>query len=457
MMIRLSATLILGLLVAHVAVGAPSRKVVPPAGGEDWGYIDVRTGAHMFYWLYTSTAAPDPTTLPIILWLQGGPGGSSTAYGNFEEMGPLDVNLQPRNSSWVHHANLVFIDNPVGAGYSYADNLADLATDTTQIAIDLVEFMRQFYVTYPEFLNTPVYCFSQSYGGKMAAFFGLEMDRAIKAGEIVSNFKGVALGSAWISPIDSTTSWAPYLLQTGIIDTRGHDFINNFAAGCRDLVNNGQWTEATQCWSDTEIYVLIYGHNVDFYNILYRTPPIFLQEILEIKDPRKRAYKLANRGSKAVEDLMNGPIYDKLSATLPYLNPWDAQGDAVFDANWDDFMKPAINAVERLLDETELTVAVDNGQLDLICDTPSQVVWSEAMNWSQVGSWLSASRNAFTVDGLTEGYNKRFGRFSFWWINRSGHSVPFDNPWGSIVMMRDVVGLPPQKNVEFNNEEAESK
>lgn len=83
-------------------MGAPNApKAIPGPGGEDWGYMDVRTGAHMFYWLYTSTDNPDPTQLPIVIWLQGGPGAGGTGYGNFEEMGPLDVNLQPRNSSWV--------------------------------------------------------------------------------------------------------------------------------------------------------------------------------------------------------------------------------------------------------------------------------------------------------------------------------------------------------------------
>jgi len=70
----------------------------------------------------------------------------------------------------------MFIDNPVGAGYSYVDNLNQLCTDVQCIATDLVEFMKLFYVKYPEFVNTPVYCFSQSYGGKMAAEFGLNMD-----------------------------------------------------------------------------------------------------------------------------------------------------------------------------------------------------------------------------------------------------------------------------------------
>ena len=33
--------------------------------------------------------------------LQGGPGGSSTGFGNFMEIGPLDVDLKPRDTNWV--------------------------------------------------------------------------------------------------------------------------------------------------------------------------------------------------------------------------------------------------------------------------------------------------------------------------------------------------------------------
>ena len=37
----------------------------------------------------------------ITLTLQGGPGGSSTGYGNFEIIGPLDLDLEPRETTWV--------------------------------------------------------------------------------------------------------------------------------------------------------------------------------------------------------------------------------------------------------------------------------------------------------------------------------------------------------------------
>lgn len=33
--------------------------------------------------------------------LQGGPGASGCGYGNFEEIGPLDKAMKPRNTTWV--------------------------------------------------------------------------------------------------------------------------------------------------------------------------------------------------------------------------------------------------------------------------------------------------------------------------------------------------------------------
>ena len=37
---------------------------------EFWGYVDVRPGAHMFYWLYLSSHADGYLERPLIIWLQ---------------------------------------------------------------------------------------------------------------------------------------------------------------------------------------------------------------------------------------------------------------------------------------------------------------------------------------------------------------------------------------------------
>lgn len=63
--------------------------------------MDVREGAHMFFWLYYVNGGQEPAGKPLVMWLQGGPGASSSSFGNFEEMGPLDLKLIKREKSWV--------------------------------------------------------------------------------------------------------------------------------------------------------------------------------------------------------------------------------------------------------------------------------------------------------------------------------------------------------------------
>lgn len=174
----------------------------------------------MFWWLYYTTAnVVTHVDRPLVIWLQGGPGASSTGYGNFEELGPLDLFLEERNFTWVRNYNVLFIDNPVGTGYSYVDNDSALTRSNKEIALDLVELMRGFYKHSPEFEKVPLHIFSESYGGKMAAEFAYELDKAIKAGTIKCDLRSAGLGNSWISPIDSVLSWAPFLLQTVSFET----------------------------------------------------------------------------------------------------------------------------------------------------------------------------------------------------------------------------------------------
>ena len=67
----------------------------------------------------------------------------------------------------------MFIDNPIGAGFSYATNSSDFPKTNAEIAADLLECMRGFYNKLPEFRNVPTYIMSESYGGKMAVEFAL--------------------------------------------------------------------------------------------------------------------------------------------------------------------------------------------------------------------------------------------------------------------------------------------
>lgn len=61
----------------------------------------------------------NPETAPLVIWLQGGPGGTSL-FGLFGENGPFNVDqnmkLKYRNTSWTEDLNVLYFDNPVGTG-----------------------------------------------------------------------------------------------------------------------------------------------------------------------------------------------------------------------------------------------------------------------------------------------------------------------------------------------------
>ena len=61
--LNLASTIILFLCVK---VSALPFSTIPD---EDWSYVEVRPGAHMFWWLYGCTAATRDT-LPLVMWLQ---------------------------------------------------------------------------------------------------------------------------------------------------------------------------------------------------------------------------------------------------------------------------------------------------------------------------------------------------------------------------------------------------
>ena len=133
-------------------------------------------------------------------------------------MGPLNTTLQPREYTWLNKVNLLFIDNPVGAGYSYVDNLSLLTTDVSQISADLLTIHKALTTKYSFMAQLPYWIFSESYGGKMTANFGVLLYDAIANGTITINFQGVVLGDSWISGIDYVNTWPDYLYALTLID-----------------------------------------------------------------------------------------------------------------------------------------------------------------------------------------------------------------------------------------------
>ncbi|KAI5633232.1 serine carboxypeptidase domain-containing protein [Phthorimaea operculella] len=409
---------------------------------QDFGYVTVRDGAHMFYWLFYTTAdVANYTERPLIVWLQGGPGGSSTAIGNFEIMGPLDLSLQPRNYTWVKDFNVIYVDNPVGTGFSYVDNPSLLTTTNDEIALDFVNLMRGFYSKHPEFEGVPLYIFGQSYGGKMAVDMAIRMKEAEANGTISSNLRGIAMGNSWISPVDATLTWAPLLLAAGLVDQAGHDSIQEVAREAEALFNEGQYFLSTLAWSGTQQAVFQATHNVDFYDITTKMPSwqgdtrMTEQDIKEML-LRDMPYRAPRQDELSLDYIMNELV--KPALNIPANVTHNSNG--VFDTLQTDFMKPVTEGIEKLLNETDITILKYNGNLDLICSTPGQLLWMDRLQWAGAEAYKTAPRLPIWENDRLEGYSKSYGQLRFFWINVAGHSVSMKRLWNVEEVKENITG-----------------
>jgi len=67
-------------------------------------------------------------------------------------------------------ASLLFVDNPVGTGFSYVDDHQYYTHDVAGITADMLTLLKAFFMDKSaQFQSVPFYIFSESYGGKMTA------------------------------------------------------------------------------------------------------------------------------------------------------------------------------------------------------------------------------------------------------------------------------------------------
>lgn len=422
-------------------------------GSEEWGYGEVRPKAHLFWWLYRSPyrVGNGSSPWPTVLWLQGGPGASGVGLGNFEEIGPLDSNLNPRNSTWLQIADLLFVDNPVGTGYSYVEDVNSLVKSDEESAADLTALLKKLYNGNERLQKSPLFVVAESYGGKFAVTLGLSVVEAIKAGELNLTFGGIALGDSWISPEDFVLSWGPLLKDVSRLDINGEEKSNSLAQVIQKQIAEGKYEDATDTWGKLENLISESSNSVDFYNFLLdeAMDPLaatVATATLSMKKMAMRRYS-TYLSSKAdsngnVGDLMNGVIKKKLKI-IPKNVSWGGQSGLVFDAMQGDFMKPRINEVDELL-SLGVNVTVYNGQVDLICATKGTEAWVQKLKWKDLGEFNKVKRQPIYcgTDKITRGFVKSHRNLHFYWILEAGHFVPVDQPCVALQMLAEITQSP---------------
>ncbi|EIW57736.1 alpha/beta-hydrolase [Trametes versicolor FP-101664 SS1] len=143
------------------------------------GNIPVNRAGHpndtLFFWAFEKAGANGTLTAPAdvnntdpwIIWLQGGP-GSSGMIALTTENGPIHVLANGswvlNNFSWNHLADTIWIDQPVGTGFSTADSTG-YVPDEDQTGEDFVGFLSNLVKVFPSLATRPLFLTGESYAG----------------------------------------------------------------------------------------------------------------------------------------------------------------------------------------------------------------------------------------------------------------------------------------------------
>ncbi|PIN07323.1 Serine carboxypeptidases (lysosomal cathepsin A) [Handroanthus impetiginosus] len=165
-----------------------------------------------------------------MLWLTGGP-GCSCLYGVTNEIGPFAIDflnsngslpsLMLREHAWTKVANIIFLDQPVGTGFSYATTLeASYSNDTYATELDY-EFLKKWLINHPKYINNPLYIGGDSYSGTTVPLIVNNVYRGNQAGfKPLLNIKGYVLGNPRTDVFGDANERVPYAHRMGLLSDR---------------------------------------------------------------------------------------------------------------------------------------------------------------------------------------------------------------------------------------------
>ncbi|PPD73736.1 hypothetical protein GOBAR_DD29333 [Gossypium barbadense] len=173
--------------------------------------------ARMFYFFFESRNSKKD---PVVIWLTGGPGCSSE-LALFYENGPFTIadnmSLVWNEYGWDKASNLLYVDQPIGTGFSYSSDQRDIRHNEDEVSNDLYDFLQAFFAEHPEFAKNDFFITGESYAGHYIPAFAA---------------RGFAIGNGLTDPAIQYKAYTDYALDMGVIKKSDHDRINKLVPVC---------------------------------------------------------------------------------------------------------------------------------------------------------------------------------------------------------------------------------
>ena len=399
--------------------------------------VDPLRNGNIFYWLVEKSVAP--AEAPLVIWLNGGPGCTSMD-GLFLELGPFRLNGPSIDSikinpySWHNAANMLFIDQPVGTGYSFTTRMDGYAKNDDTINVHFYTFLQKFFALHERYTSIDaatgkrttrqVLFTGESHAGhyipNMIAYL-LEKNKAAGANDLVFNIGGAALGNPWIDP-PSQYDVSEFAHGLGLI-TKGQMYsLHEANRKCVAALKTGKLSQRI-CFDLLDSVVdtasASGGHRLLMYDaraFMQHTsnfPPGHIDLEKYLNRPDVRAALHATASTQKFEECADPP-YNALAHQ--------------------DGLSAAPNLAKVL--DAGVRILLYSGQYDMVCHHLGTESMLMALPWAGQDGWLKAETSVWAVGKVPAGYVKTFKNLQTLLVLDSGHMVPMDQPAHALDMFQ---------------------
>ncbi|TMW56990.1 hypothetical protein Poli38472_002915 [Pythium oligandrum] len=409
---------------------------------QEAGYIKLpnKVDDHYWYWYFESRS--NPATDPFVIWLTGGPGGSSL-LGMFSENGPCtvqeDMTTKVNPYSWTHSANVLWLDQPTGVGFSYgaADDLDSTETD---VAENLYLFLQEFLRKHPELRENAFFLTGESFAGHYLPASALYIvgqnakhSNSSSDDVIHINLEGVAMGNPWTSPIVQTSTTTKVVKQIResynitLVPESQLDEIKSRTDTCAEYHFECQkvprnimaCVNATSC--DVDLTEILTGSVRNQYDIREKCTEVTFGMCTNAT------------ASRHFEEYLNlDHVRRHLNVNLERVPVWlEGSEDTNGFITGGDYSKAYDSTVADIL-EAGIRVIVYVGDADLVCHWPGNEAWTRALEWHGKEQFNAVEEEDFvTHDPLDAaaapvraGLLRSFENFALLRVFNAGHMVP---------------------------------
>eukprot|EP00566_Odontella_aurita_P005453 CAMPEP_0113551558 /NCGR_PEP_ID=MMETSP0015_2-20120614/14589_1 /TAXON_ID=2838 /ORGANISM="Odontella" /LENGTH=614 /DNA_ID=CAMNT_0000452459 /DNA_START=133 /DNA_END=1977 /DNA_ORIENTATION=+ /assembly_acc=CAM_ASM_000160 len=425
---------------------------------------------HLFFWLFEKRSSKeetveeaeageveggdeDPKDIPLVVWLTGGPGCSSS-LALLSENGPCSVDKDGASTKinpygWTESAHVLWLDQPAGVGFSYGE---ETDSNEAMVSEDAYYFLQAFYKKHPEYSSNPLFVVGESYGGHYAPAIahkvfvenkkiggdddddddenkveGKKNDKKIKI-----NLAGVAVGNGLTDP-EEQYKWYPDMVYKNshnikVVDESTYEAMKAVVPKCTALID--------QC-NKGDSFVNTFACQTAFVVCNTGLTSPYRMTGLNPYDIRKKCglnplcYDFSH-----IEKFLNlESTREALHVSDDAPSEWQSCNMGINLKFHTDWMKDFSPYVADMLNGG-VPVLIYAGDVDFICNYLGNRAWTLKLEWDRKDDFGTADDHDWNGG---KGLARTAGGFTFLQVYDAGHMVPSDQPEAALDMITEFI------------------